>query len=74
MAKITIELEEVTEPQVFKTPQRMLVWSLREGKACDFCVRDVVAILPPLPNHANVVCLNGTSLWWANHCAKLPTD
>ena len=69
--EIPIKVEEVTEPQIFNPPKRMIVWSKCEGKPCNVCEREVVAILPPLPYHANVICLNGASLWWATHCGIL---
>lgn len=72
MVKMEIEVEEVTTPQIFDPPERMLVWSYREGKPCDLCEREVVAILPKLPNHARIVCLNENKLWWAEHCGRLP--
>lgn len=68
MSKIELNIEEVTEQQIFTPPKKMITWSYREGKPCYVCEREVVAILPKLPNHANVVCLNGESLWWATHC------
>ena len=68
MSKIGLIVEEVTEPQIFNPPKRMITWSYREGEPCNVCEREVVAILPQLPNHANVVCLKGGFLWWATHC------
>lgn len=63
MRELVINVEEVTEPQIFDPPKRMIVWSYICGKPCNVCEREVVAILPPLPNHANVICINGETLW-----------
>jgi hypothetical protein len=70
-SKLEINIEEVTEPQIFMPPKRMITWSYREGRPCYVCEREVVAILPKLPNHARIVCLDGNKLWWAEHCGRL---
>ena len=67
-------IEEISEPQIFDPPKRMLVWSYKEGKVHDACMRDVVAILPELPNHANILCLYDGTLWWATHCGMLKEE
>ena len=67
-----MELEEITEPQIFDPPRKMMVWSYRDGEVCDFCEREVIAILPVMRYHAHVVCRNGESLWWGTHCAPIP--
>lgn len=73
-----IELKEITEPQVFKSPKKMFIWSMREGKVENFRILPVIAILPEkvcdFAGHANVVCLDGLKFWWATHCAEIPED
>lgn len=69
---IEVIVEEVTEPQIFDPPKKMLTWSDYEGEPNYVCEKEVVAILPKLPNHANVVCLaTGGGFWWATHCGTI---
>ena len=57
-----IELEEVTEPQIFDPPKKMLVWD-----NCENIVElNVYAIISR--NHLPVICENST---W-RHCAEIP--
>ena len=57
-----IELKEVTEPQIFIPPRKMLVWGPYEG----ITVLDVCAIVNR--EHLPVICENST---W-QHCAEIP--
>lgn len=68
---IEVIVEEVTEPQIFNPPKKMLTWSDYKGKPNYVCEKEVVAILPKLQYHANVVCLDGIGLWWATHCGTI---
>lgn len=74
MTELKLIIEEETEPQIFNPPKKMIVWSYNGGKPCYVCEREVVAILPKIPNHANVLCLNGETLWWATHCGRIKEE
>ncbi len=66
-----MEIEEFNFPQIFKKPLKLYVWSYNQGKICNFHETEVVAILPKLPNHANIVCLDDGKVSWANNCGVL---
>lgn len=68
---IEVIVEEVTEPQIFDPPKKMLTWNDYEGKANYVREREVVAILPKLPYHANVLYLDGSLVKWATHCGTI---
>ena len=57
-----IEIEEVTEPQLFDPPKKMLVWD----DCSDIVELDVYAIVSR--EDFRVIC--GSSTW--RHCAKIP--
>lgn len=59
-----IELEEITEPQIFDPPKKMLVWGRYEGVV----ERDVYAIVNRGDGSFMVVCKYAT---W-KHCAEIP--
>lgn len=69
-----IELKEITEPQFFNPPKKMVVWNMREGREENVREVNVVAILPELPYHANVVCQESGRTTWATHCAEIPEE
>lgn len=68
------ELKEITEPQIFDPPRKLLVWSHRDGKPEYVREADVVAILPALPYHANILCAGSIGITWATHCAEIPEE
>ena len=68
-----IELKDIADtPQIMDPPKRMVVWSMREGHEENVREATVVAILPELPYHANVVCQESYKTTWATHCAEIP--
>lgn len=60
-----IELTEVTEPQLFDTPNRMLVWDSDDDFPTE---RDVYAIVHRGADSCPVICKYETFL----HCAEIP--
>lgn len=60
-----IELTEVTEPQIFEKPERMVVWD-RDDDFPTEC--DVYAIVDRGTDSCPVICRYETFL----HCAKIP--
>lgn len=60
-----IELTEVTEPQLFDPPNRMLVWDSDDDFPTE---RDVYAIVHRGADSCPVICKYETFL----HCAKIP--
>lgn len=68
------ELKEITEPQIFDPPRKLLVWSYRYGEPENVREADVVAILPSLPYHANILCAGSIGITWATHCAEIPKE
>lgn len=71
---VEMELEELTEPQIFDEPKLLYTWRMNDGHVVDFLVLPVIAILPKTLcnslNHANVICIKDGAFWWACHCAK----
>lgn len=65
------EIEEITEPQIFNPPQRMLVWDDEGGKPN---VKEalVQAIVVSKHSDCKVICENDSSLIRFGHCAKIP--
>ena len=57
-----IELEEITEPQVFLHPKKMLAWNEKY-----LAIRTIVAILP------GGVAIDEDKNW-ISHCAEIPDD
>lgn len=73
------ELVEITERQIFNPPKKLLVWDCREGNPENIREALVVAILPAIPYHPNIVCLGIIgriigSVTWATHCAEIPEE
>lgn len=68
------ELKEITEPQIFDPPRKLLVWNCRDGETENVREANVVAILPALPYHANIVCAGSIGITWATHCAEIPEE
>ena len=60
-----IELEEVTEPQIFNPPKPMLVWDSDEKYPC---VLNVCAIV----NREDFRVITERSAW--RHCAEIPEE
>lgn len=69
-----IELVEITVPQIFDQPKKMVVWNMHEGREENVREVIVVAILPELTCHANVVCQESWGTTWATHCAEIPEE
>lgn len=69
-----IELVEITEPQICNPPKKMVVWNYKEGHPVDIRELPVIAILPRLQTHANIVCKDGNFEWWATSCAEIPEE
>jgi hypothetical protein len=69
--ELKVKIGEITEPQIFSPPRKLYTWSMQQGEVAYFRECDVVAILPPLPNHANVVCIADGKVWWAMHCGTI---
>lgn len=68
------ELKEITEPQIFDPPKKMVVWNYDKGRPVDVRELPVIAILPRLRTHANIVCRDGGLDWWATACAEIPEE
>lgn len=51
------ELEQVTAPQIFDPPKRMIVWSYEQGEPVHVLDIPVIAVLPEIPGHASVMGL-----------------
>lgn len=69
-----IELKEVTEPQVFDPPKKMVVWNYNEGHPVDVRELQVIAILPKLQTHLSILCKDGGLERWATSCAEIPEE
>ena len=71
---VEMQLEELTEPQIFDEPKQLYTWRNQDGHVVDFLVLPVIAILPKTLcnslNHANVICIKDGKFWWACHCAE----
>lgn len=68
MAKINyngIELEEVTEPQIFNPPKKMLVWN----NTMDYAVSSMIVAIVERIDGLCAMCYDGESY---PHCAFIP--
>ncbi len=63
-----IELKEITEPQIFNPPEKMVVWDNDTNKNESI----VVAILPGVERPVTTVDEQGRLLFNFSHCAKIP--
>lgn len=68
------ELEQVTAPQIFDPPKRMIVWSYEQGNPVHVLNIPVIAVLPEIPGHASVMGLRNGRVWWSACCAEIPLD
>ena len=75
---VEIEVDEITEPQIFEKPTQLYTWRMQEGRVTDFLNLPVLAILPKTLcnsyHHANVICIKDGVFWWATNCAKIVTN
>lgn len=62
-----IELKEITEPQIFNPPKKMLVWYMEQDVIPKEC--DVYAIVDRGDDSLSVICKYTTYC----HCAEIPT-
>lgn len=62
-----IELKEITEPQIFNPPKKMLVWDREQDGIPTECY--VYAIVDRGADSCPVICQYSTSF----HCAEIPT-
>ena len=69
-----IELKEVTKPQIFDPPKKMVVWNYNEGHPVGVRELPVIAILPRLQTHLSILCKDGGLERWATSCAEIPEE
>lgn len=65
-------LKQVTTPQIFDPPKRMIVWSYEQGTPVHVLDIPVIAVLPEIPGHASVMGLRYGRVWWSEYCAEIP--
>lgn len=63
-----IELKEITEPQIFNPPKKMIVWDRQSESDAIPIERFVYAIVDRGPKSCSVICQYATF----SHCAEFP--
>ena len=66
-----IELVEITQPQIFNPPKKMLVWDDEEGEVL---IERVVAFLPEVLLPVTTIDDNGYRGIIYKHCAEIPEE